>query len=222
MPIGMNGGTHPGPDIARSWIKANAIGAVLNAIVGFIVFVLGRGLGVQEPDTGAVLAAVFSVICVGGIAGGMAAFGLLIGVVLRQKIWAFPLRSWVALYVVFGVVLGAYSAYALMLPDKPSAEPLQNDLFGGVVMGAAVAGAMLGALTGSLQALLLGGTARGLGPWVGYSALSGTTLAMLMPVALFGPQDVLLNEILVEAAGLAATVSAAVIMLPAVLGLEPR
>jgi hypothetical protein len=222
MPLGVNGQTYPGPDIARSWIKANMIGAVINAIAGFVLFVVGRALGVQEPDIGIALAVVFSVICIGGITFAMAVFGVLIGVVLRQKLRALPIRSWVGLYIVFGVVLGGYSAYALMLPDKPTVEPLENELFGGVVMGAAFAGALLGALSGSLQALLLGQAARGLGPWIGYSALAGTTLAMLMPVALFGPQDILLNEIMVEAASLAATVAAAVIMLPAVLGLEPR
>jgi hypothetical protein len=222
MPLGLNGQAYPRPDIARSWIKANMIGAVVNATVGFVVFVLGRALGVHEADTGAILAVVFSVICIGAISSGMAVFGLLIGVVLRQKLAAFPIRNWVALYFGFGLVLGGYSAYALMLPDPPAAKPVENELFGGVLLGAAVAGAMLGAVSGSLQALLLGQTARGLGPWIGYSALAGTTLAILMPVALYGPQDVLLNEILVEAAGLAATVTAAVIMLPAVLGLERR
>ena len=222
MPLGVNGHAYPRPDIARSWIKANMIGAVVNAIVGFVVFVLGRALGVHEADTGAVLAVVFSVICIGGISSGMAVFGLLIGVVLRQKLLAFPMRSWVALYVGFGVVLGGYSAYALMLPDAPTVEPLENALVRRRRDGRGGRGALLGALSGSLQALLLGQTARGLGPWIGYSALAGTTLAILMPVALYGPQDVLLNEILVEAAGLAATVAAAVIMLPAVLGLERR
>lgn len=109
-----------------------------------------------------------------------------------------------------------------MLPALTAAEPLEQDLFGGVVMGAAVAGALIGALSGSLQALLLGQTARGLGSWVAYSALAGTTLAILMPVALYGPQDVFLNEILSETASLGATVASAVIMLPAVQALERR
>lgn len=222
MATGVNGYAPPRPDIARSWIKANMIGAVGNAIVGFVVFVFSRGLGVQDADTGLVLAVVFSIICIGGIASGMALYGFLIGVVLRQKLPAFPMRSWVTLYIAFGIVLGSYSAYALMLPDAPSTEPLEKDLFGGVVTGAAVAGALLGALSGSLQALLLGQTARGLGPWIAYSALAGTTLALLMPVALYGPQDVFLNEVLTEAASLAVTVTAAVIMLPAVQALERR
>jgi hypothetical protein len=218
----MNGYTNPRPDIARSWVKANIIGAVINALVGLFVFAVARGLGVQEADAGPILTAVFSGVCIGSISAAMALYGFLIGVVLRQKLPSLPMRSWVALYAGFGLALGSYSAYALMLPETATTEPLEQDLFGGVIMGAAVAGAMLGALSGALQALLLGQAARGLGSWVAYSALAGTTLAILMPVALYGPQDPFLNEILTEAASLGATIAAAVIMLPAVQALERR
>lgn len=98
MPTGMNGQAYPRPEIARAWIKANIIGAVLNAIVGFVLFILARGVGVQEADTGTFLTAVFSGMCIAGISAAMALYGFLLGVVLRQKLPALPMRSWVALY----------------------------------------------------------------------------------------------------------------------------
>jgi hypothetical protein len=221
MSVRENSHAHPGHEIERSWLKANVIGAVVNGVIGFAVFALARTLGVNEAGTGKILAGVFAILCVGGISFGMMVFGYLVGVVLRQKLAAFPMRSWVSLYVGFGVVLGVYSAYAMMLPDPPTSDRNDNDLFVSVVIGAAILGAMLGGLSGSLQALLLGQAARGVGAWVAYSALAGTTLVILMPIAMFGPQDVVLNEILVEGASFLVTVTGALIMLPAVLRLEP-
>jgi hypothetical protein len=221
MAPGANGYAYPRTDIARSWIKANTIGATANALIGFLVFIVARALGVQEADTGPVLAGFFSLVCIGAIVAGMALFGFLIAVVLRQKLLVFPMRNWVALHVGFGLILGIYSAYALMQPDAAGSHPPNSDL-NSVMIGAAVGGALLGALTGTLQALFLGQIARGLGSWIAYSALGGTTLALVLPIAYDGPQDMFLNEILVEIISLGATVASAVIMLPAVQALERR
>ncbi len=210
--------------IGRQWIKANTIGAVINLAVTFGAFLIGQLLGVNEPGASVVLQAIFVVVATAALAFGLFVLGYLSGVVLRTKLPAFPMRNWLALYVVLGGIFGLISAIAWLTPETASADigPVDTDLVVGLAVGAAIAGAMLSAAAGSLQALILRPAAQGLGLWIGCCAIAGALFFLIVPAVLYGPQSGIAQELVLELVSLVVTILAAVILLPAVLRLRLR
>jgi hypothetical protein len=213
--------THP--SFGSQWIKANAIGGAINLAVTFVAFVVGRVLGVSEPGTSGVLQAGFVVVAAAALAFGLFVLGYLSGVVLRMKLPEFPMRNWVALYVVLGVIFGLISAYAWLSPEMPQdTDPVDTDIVLGLALGAAIAGIAISAAVGSLQALILRPAAVGLGLWIGCCAMAGVLFALIVPAVIYGPQSGFAQEFVIELVTLVVTILAAVILLPAVSRLRPR
>jgi hypothetical protein len=211
------------PSIASQWIKANTIGAVVNVAVTFVAFLVGQVLGVSEKSASAVLQAVFVLFATGALGFGLFVLGYLSGVVLRTKLPALPMRSWLALYVVLGAIFGSISAYAWLTPEIPTdPEPVDTAVVLGLMLGAAIAGVVISTAVGSLQALILRPAAEGLGLWIGCCAVAGSLFFLVVPAVLYGPQSGFAQELVIELVTLVVTILAAVILLPAVLRLRPR
>ena len=118
---------------------------------------------------------------------GLFVLGYLSGVVLRTKLPAFPMRTWLALYVVLGAIFGSVSAFAWLTPEIPAGpEPIETAIVLGLMLGAAIAGVVISAAVGSLQALILRPAAVGLGRWIGCCALAGLLFALIVPAVLYG------------------------------------
>jgi hypothetical protein len=211
-------------DIGQQWIKANVVGAVVNVAVTFIAYLLGQVLDVSDPDTSGVLQAVFVVLATAALTFGLLVLGYLSGVVLRTKLPAFPMASWLALYIITGGVFGAVSAYAWLTPDAPPDSDLAaGDVFISLVIGAAIAGVAISAGFGFLQALILRPVVQdGLGLWIRCCALAGILFVLIVPAVLYGPQSMFGSELAMELVTLVVTILAAYILLPAVKGLVPR
>lgn len=209
--------------IGSQWIKANTIGAIINLVLAFMAFLIGQALGVSDKGASVLLQTVFVVVATAALAFGVVALGYLAGVVLRSKLPAFPMRNWLALYVVLGAIVGAVSAISWLTPETTSdAGPVDTDLVVGLAIGAAIAGALLATIVGSLQALILRPAAQGLGVWIVCSALAGALFLLFVPAIVYGPQSGLGQELMVELGTFTITILAAVILLPAVLRLLPR
>jgi hypothetical protein len=211
------------PSIGSQWIKANAIGAAINIAVTFVAFLIGQALGVSEKDASIPLQTVFVAVAAAALTFGLFVLGYLSGVVLRTKLPAFPMRNWLAFYIVLGAIFGLVSAYAWLAPELPTdPEPVETAVVMGLALGAAIAGVVISTVVGSLQALILRPAAQGLGRWIACCALAGVLFALIVPAVLYGPQSGLGMELMVELGTLVMTILAAVIMLPAVLRLQPR
>jgi hypothetical protein len=211
------------PSIGSQWIKANAIGAAINIAVAFVAFLVGQALGVSEKDASVGLQTVFVLFATVALGFGLFVLGYLSGIVLRTKLPAFPMRNWLAFYVVLGAIFGSVSAYAWLTPELPTdPEPVETAVVLGLALGAAIAGVVISTVVGSLQALILRPAAIGLGRWVGCCALAGLLFALIVPAVLYGPQSGFAQELVVELVTLVVTILAAVVLLPAVLRLQPR
>jgi hypothetical protein len=211
------------PSIASQWIKANAIGAGINIAITFVAFLIGQALGVNEKGASAALQTVFVLFATAALAFGLFVLGYLSGVVLRTKLPAFPMRTWLAFYVVLGAIFGSVSAFAWLTPEMPTdTDPLETAVVLGLMLGAAIVGVVISAAVGSLQALILRPAAVGLGRWIACCALAGLLFMLIVPAVLYGPQSGFAQELVVELVTLVVTVLAAVILLPAVLRLRPR
>ncbi|MGH6771016.1 MAG: hypothetical protein ACRECO_18565 [Xanthobacteraceae bacterium] len=210
-------------NIAHQWIKAHVVGGVVNAVVTFVAFLLSRVLGVYEAGTSAIVVAFFVVICIVALSAGVALIGFLAGVVLRQKLPDFPMRAWMALYIVLGVAVGALSAMSwTMFDPPPDAQSYATDEVVSLVVGGLIAGAMIGALAGAIQALVLRTVAFGMGRWIAFSAIAGAQFAAVVPLLLYLPPSPYASELVLDLATLVVTVIGAAIMLPAVRRLAPR
>ncbi len=220
----MSGGSDGArPGIASQWIKANAIGGVLNVAITFVAFLVGQVLGVNDAGASRVIQAGFVVVVTAALAFGLFVLGYLSGVVLRTKLPAFPMRNWLALYVVLGVIFGLISGIAWLTPDtSPDVGEVDTDIVIGLAVGAAIVGVAISAAVGSLQALILRPAAQGLGRWVACCAVAGVLFALIVPAVLYGPQSGFAQELVVELVTLVVTILAAVVLLPAVLRLRPR
>ena len=153
------------------------IGAVISIAVTFVAFLIGQALGVSEKGASAVLQTVFVLFATVAVGFGLFALGYLSGVVLRTKLPAFPMRAWLAFYVVLGVVFGSVSALAWLTPEIPSdPDPVETAVVLGLAVGAAIAGVVISAAVGSVQALILRPAAVGLGRWIGCCALAGAAV----------------------------------------------
>jgi hypothetical protein len=165
----------------------------------------------------------FLIVAAAALTFGLFVLGYLSGVVLRTKLPAFPMRGWLALYVVLGVIFGVISAYAWLTPETPTdTGPTDIDIVVGLAVGAAIAGVAISAAVGALQALILRPAAVGLGLWIGCCAVAGVLFALIVPAVLYGPQSGFAQEFVIEVVTLVVTILAAVILLPAVNRLRPR
>jgi hypothetical protein len=218
-----NGSDDAPPGIASQWVKANAIGGVINLALTFAGFVVGQMLGVNAADASGVIQTGFVIVAAAALAFGLFVLGYLSGVVLRTKLPAFPMRNWLVLYVVFGAVFGLISAFAWLTPENSTdIGPVDTDIVVGLAVGAAIAGVALSAAIGALQALILRPAAEGLGRWIACCALAGMLFMLIVPAVVYGPQSGFAQELTVELVTLVVTVLAAVTLLPAVLRLRPR
>jgi hypothetical protein len=209
--------------IGPQWIKANVIGGIINIAVTFIAFLVGRMLGVNEPETAIVLQAGFVVVATAALTFGLLAMGYLSGVVLRTKLPAFPMRNWLALYAVMGVIFGLISAFAWLTPDVPQ-DPSSVDANVAIslAVGAVVGGVAISTVVGALQALVLRPAAEGLGLWIWCCSAVGVLFALIVPAVLYGPQSAFASELVIELVTLVVTILAAIVLLPAVQRLTPR
>jgi hypothetical protein len=209
--------------IGSQWIKANTVGGVINVVVAFLAFLLGQMLVVSDPETSLIIRGGFVVVAGAAIAFAVVVLGYLCGVVLRSKLPAFPMRTWLLLYGVLGVMFGLISAFAWLTPEgAPDPTPTDIDLVVALSIGAAIIGAVMGAAMGSLQALILRPAAQGLGRWIVCSVLAGMLFLLIVPAVVYAPQSAFATEVVVEFVTLVVTVLAAVILLPAVNRLRPR
>jgi hypothetical protein len=209
--------------INRQWIKANIIGATANAVAGLCTYILNAlaGAGSESIGIGTTITIVLSVAM---NALAVTLYGYLLGVVLRQKIPAFPMRNWIAMYALLGIGFGALTAYVSVRPEGAEpADPALIQVTGEIMLGALIAGSIIGALSGAVQALILSAAARGLGGWIEFSAIAGgPVFALVVATASVAVPGTFASELVSEAAMFVGTVLAAFIMLPAVWRLEPR
>jgi hypothetical protein len=211
------------PSIGSQWIKANAIGAAINIAVTFVAFLVGQMLGVNESGASGVIQTGFVIVAAAALTFGLFVLGYLSGVVLRTKLPAFPMRNWLALYVVLGAIFGLISALAWLNPEtSQDIGPVDTDVVVGLALGAAIAGVAISAAVGSLQALILRPAAEGLGRWIACCALAGVLFMLIVPAVVYGPQSGFAQELVIELVTFVMTILAAVILVPAVLRLRPR
>ncbi len=155
---------------------------------------------------------------------GLFVLGYLSGVVLRTKLPAFPMRGWLALYVVLGAIFGLISAYAWLTPETPAdIDPIDTDIVLGLALGAAIAGVAISAAVGSLQALMLRPAAVGLGLWIGCCARCRRAVrADRAGACSTARRSGFAQEVRASSSSrLAVTILAAVILVPAVKRLTP-
>jgi hypothetical protein len=212
----------PEPSIRYRWIKANVYSALFNVVTSSATLALGAALGVRNPETGAVTVSIFVALAGVITALGLAVYARLTGGVLARKLPSFPMNGWIALHAVIGCLFGMAVAPADTVPDQFDAEPLDFVTAAFATLISAVIGAVIGALAGALQAIVLRKVARGLVDWIGFSALAGTTLGLVILMTSYGPQSGLGFDVMGEIATFIITIVIGLIMLPAVRRLQPR
>jgi hypothetical protein len=212
-------------DLARRWIVANFITMVATAAFGLLGFEVRYLLDVESADA-ALSAKVWYVAAeIIMTAASLALYAQLTGAVLRRIVPAFPWRSWLAVHLVIGLVVGAGAGALLAQPGD--SEPMDwNDtafllfLFAVVPVG----GAALRALLGGLQALILRRVATGTGAWIAFSALAAGMMLLIVVAALpflpSGPSFA--AEAAIQGVVVLACVPSAIVTLPALRRLRPR
>jgi hypothetical protein len=209
--------------LGGQWIKANVLGGLAYALMAFVDYAIAHALDVSDAVSSVVAQAIYVVLGTAATTLGLLALGFLTGLVLRTKLPAFPMRLWLAFYVVLGVIVGLISTFNALVPETTQEPgPYDLDAVGGLILGALVIGMLAGALLGALQALIIRRAAVGWGLWIVRSALAGSLFVIVIPLALYGPQTGFGGEVMIEAGVFVATIVAAIIMLPAVRRLRPR
>jgi hypothetical protein len=212
----------PEPSIRYRWIKANVYSALFNVVTSSATLALGAALAVRDPDTGAVTVSIFVALAGMITALGLAVYARLTGGVLARKIPSFPMHGWIALHAVIGCLFGMAVAPAATVPDEYDPESLDFVTAAFATLISSVIGAVVGASFGGLQAIILRKVARGLMDWIGFSALAGTTLGLVILITSQGPQSGLGFDVMGEIAAFIITIVIGLIMLPAVRRLQPR
>jgi len=212
----------PEPSLRYRWIKANVYSALFGVVTGFAAVALSGAFAVSDPETPAVAIAIYAGLM--GLLGalGFAVFARLTGGVLSRKLPLFPMPAWMLLHVAIGFGLGVLLSPAATIPEEVDPEPLELEMIALVTIATMVVGSLLGALFGSLQALVLRKAARGLGTWIGFSALAGTALAIVGLGTYLGSDTGLMKDAVGQAAAFMMQMVAALILLPAVRRLQPR
>jgi hypothetical protein len=215
-------------NISWQWIKAHLLGGIVLVMVPVATDPIIRWSGIRAGHVETIDLLVLGIVLVATSSLSLLIFGYLIGVVLRQKLPLFPLRAWLILYALLGLLIGLLAAMA-WLDEARELHQLHMTGFrrvavlavGIVVTG--VVGMLIGATAGVLQAFVPRKAAKGLWNWVAYSALAGIPMIVVMvPMAVYEPTSGFAAEVVEAVAGLIATVVGALIMLPALHRLQPR
>lgn len=208
------------PSVARRWINANAVAALLSAVAGLARYALEELTGGATAERSAELVIAHSIVAfvLYGLAGGAA--GVLTGAVLQRGIPMLPARAWIALHAAIGATVGltfgtSDPGSAGNVPDvTPSAFMVPFGL---------ILGLMFGAMVGGLQALVLRRVASGSGTWVAWSAMAYSIglAAMSGVLPLLERGNGFTRVLTYEAIGLVVSVIVAMLLLPALYRLRP-
>jgi hypothetical protein len=217
---------HSSPSIGAEWIKANLLGALVNAAAQFGAYALSAhalsaAVTIGAPEAASRLTAYF-VAVTAIVALGYMLLAFFTARVLRQMLPAFRTWYWLTLYAVFGLVMGVVTALSLPMSGAPSGEPAAGEFAIIAALVAMIAYAVMGAGVGIVQAMVLFHAARGLGAWIGFSALAGISWIILYLTVFYGPKAGLAREIASVASVFAIAVVSSVIMLPALHRLRSR
>jgi len=199
--------------LARQWIDATVLSAAVQTAGSTLVIILSRMLSVAETDSRAIVA-IFLLLAgvVTALAHGI--YGFLIGQVLERKLPAFPLRSWIAVNAMLGLIYGPLLGLGLMTPTDSDPNPWTT---ASLAASYVAIGAIVNAMEGSVQALILRKVAYGAGTWIAYSALAGVCWLLIIP-------DIpgIFVELTTTATAFLQNLSMGLILLPALLRLHPR
>jgi hypothetical protein len=221
------------PSTGRNWVKANIIAALISAAASLAVLVVGYAFGEGKADAGVVARGIIVLTHVLASVATLAAYAVLAGAVLRQKLPRFPMRAWIVLHVAAGLLFGIYTGYGALEPPTDSNELTEQlaslPVMMGILFGGPLVGAIFGVVVGSFQALIMRRAARGLGAWIGFSVIAGMlslTVVLTVAVLAFTALPQTLTDVMGEVMMLITTffieIIMAVVMLPAVARLTPR
>jgi len=220
--------THPTPSVAGSWVKANALAALINTALGLMALLLAHALGANLPDAGSFAKLiVFLAYFIAG-AVGIAIFATLNGRVLREKIPAFPLGTWISMHFVAGLLTGAFAGWGALQPPPDMSQMGQALAMPGmwisVIVGGLFGGVIVGLVAGGFQAFIMRHVAQGLGAWIGFWVLAGMVSVLVYGlVFLMGnPIATLGNQFITQGLGFLSALVMSVVLLPAVHRLAPR
>lgn len=199
--------------LARRWIDAIVLSAAVQTAGSTLVIMLSRMLSVAEADSGA-LTTIFLLLAGAITAMAHAIYAFLTGQVLERKLPAFPLRSWIAVNALLGLIYGPLLGLALIAPAESEASPWANP---SLAMQYVIIGAIVNAIEGSVQALILRKVAYGAGTWIAYSALAGACWLLIIP-------DIpgIFRELTSTATAFLQIFAMGLVLLPAMLRLRPR
>ena len=199
--------------LARKWIDAIVLSAAVQTAGSTLIIILGRMLSVAETDSRA-LVAIFLLLAgmITALVHGI--YGFLTGQVLERKLPAFPLRSWIAVNALLGLIYGPLLGLGLMTPTDSDPNPWTTPSLAAQYV---VFGAIVNAMEGSVQALILRKIAYGAGTWIACSALTGVCWLLIIP-------DIpgIFSELTSTATAFLQILSMGLILLPALLRLHPR
>jgi len=219
--------TNPPPSVAGSWIKANALAALINAAMGLIALLLSYAFGAHNPDASSFgkVIVFLGYFLASGL--GFAAFATLNGRVLREKIPAFPLRTWIIAHLVVGLLLGLYAGHSALQPLQMNPDrPLDMSYVWIGWLIVAVPGSVVVALVlGGFQAFLMRNVvAQGFGAWISFWMLAGVLCVFVYGLVLFvgNPFTSIASAIMTQGVGFLAAIVITIVMLPAVAWLTPR
>ena len=91
-----------GPSVNRNWIKANAIAGVIYVVIGMTTFASDKLLGLGEPTTGMLFRGIGAAITFAASVLMFAAYAMLTGAVLGEKLPGLSRRGWIAMHVGIG------------------------------------------------------------------------------------------------------------------------
>jgi hypothetical protein len=210
----------PPPPVARRWIKANAVAAIISAVASLAIMGLKQALGAGDPQagTGVVLTYVVAAATLYAVSG--AAWGVLTGAVLQRIIPLLPARTWIALHGALDCAVFLISELGRLVSQDGAADPLptQDMILFGLTLGATV-----GAAIGGIEALVLRKAAHGVGAWIGWSVI-GYAIYVVVVFGIEGPRSPepgFAAELGSQAVGFVGAVIMAVVMLPALKRLQP-
>jgi hypothetical protein len=213
------------PDLARQWMAANLLSLLVTAALGFVSYGLRASLGLESVDTETstrlvyvTLESVFTIV-------SSATYAYLAGSVLRRILPALPWRSWMAMHILLGTVVGPLLGLVMSQPsDGEPVDYSDGAMAAGVLTLVAIGAAFLGAAYGGLQSLILRGAAEGMRFWIWFSALSNSILltATIAVQISSSQRGALTSEIIGEFGLILSGVAAAFVMLSALGHLKPR
>jgi hypothetical protein len=215
------------PSLGGKWIKANLLIAITFPLTaGLLPFVLDRMIPetVSNHTIGWINAALLFFV----VAVNMAAYAILTGSVLSEKLPAFSRRAWIAAHLAFAAVF-ALIAKATFSPAPATGGARwttpdgQFDVLGFLIL-ALVLLPVIGAILGGLQALVLRRAARGTLAWIAGFAISVSAIGVLREVVVnlvrFNSEPV--TSLVTNGVTFAMVMVMAIVMLPAFNRLAPK